>query len=203
MKLYYSPGVCSLAPHILLRESKLDHTLVKVDASTHRTAGGVDFYTINPKGYVPILELGDGQRLSEGPVIAQFIADSAKRTDLMPAVGTMERYRVLEWQNYITAELHKSFGPLFNPDVDAAGKAVFSAILMKKFRWVSDQLRGKAYLTGDNFTAADAYLFTVAGWGKYVHLDLSDFEHLQAFLKRVAARPAVQEAMRAEGLLGA
>lgn len=200
MKLYYSPGACSLAPHIMLSEAKLPHTLVKVDTGTHLTEDGVDFYTINPKGYVPVLELADGQRLSEGPIIAQFIADHAHHEDLMPAAGSMARYQVMEWQNYITSELHKSFSPLFNPALDAAAKAVFVAILSKKFRWVSGQLRGRAYLTGESFTAADAYLFTVAGWAKYVSLDLSDFEHLQAFLERVATRTAVQEAMKAEGL---
>jgi glutathione S-transferase len=203
MKLYYSPGACSLAPHIVLCEAKLPHTLIKVDTSTHLTENGTDFYTINPKGYVPVLELDDGQRLSEGPIIAQFIADHTRGEDLMPAAGSMARYRVMEWQNYITSELHKSFSPLFNPALDAPAKAVFAAILSKKFGWVSGQLRGKSYLTGESFTAADAYLFTVAGWAKYVSLDLSDFEHLQAFLKRVASRAAVQEAMKAEGLQGA
>ena len=203
MKLYYSPGVCSLAPHIMLCEAKVPHTLIKVDTGTHLTEDGTDFYTINPKGYVPVLELDGGQRLSEGPIIAQFIADHAQREDLMPAAASMARYQVMEWQNYITSELHKSFGPLFNPAFDAPAKAIFIAILRKKFSWVSDQLSGKSYLTGDSFTAADAYLFTVAGWAKYVSLDLSDFEQLQAFVKRVASRPAVQEAMKAEGLLGA
>lgn len=200
MKLYYSPGACSLAPHILLCEAKLPHTLIKVDTGTHLTADGTDFYTINPKGHVPVLERDDGQRLSEGPVIAQFIADHAARDDLMPAAGSLARYRVMEWQNYITSELHKSFSPLFNPALDASAKAVFLAILGKKFGWVADQLRGKSYLTGANFTAADAYLFVVAGWAGHVGLDLSALEPVQAFLQRVAARPAVQEAMAAEGL---
>lgn len=198
MKLYYSPGTCSLAPQILLREANLPYTLVKVDTGTHLTEDGTDFYTINPKGYVPVLELDDGERLSEGPVIAQFIADHSHREDLMPAAGSMARYRVMEWQNYITSELHKSFTPLFNPALDAAAKAVIAASLSKKFSWVSAQLRGKAYLTGENFTAADAYLFTVSGWAKYVNVDLSDFQHLQTFLKLVASRPAVQEAMKAQ-----
>lgn len=200
MKLYYSPGACSLAPHILLRETSLPHTLVAVDIAARRTQDGTDFAAISPKGYVPLLELADGQRLTEGPVIAQFIADHAGRADLMPAAGSMARYRVMEWQSYITSELHKSFSPLFNAALDAPAKAVFSALLLKKFAWVSGQLRGRAYLTGDTFTAADAYLFTVAGWGKHVGLDLSDFQHLQAFLKLVASRPAVQAALRAEGL---
>ncbi len=201
MKLYFSPGACSLAPHIVLREAGLPFSLVKVDTGTHKTEHGADYYTINPKGYVPLLELDDGQRLSEGPVIAQYVSDLAQRRDLMPAPGTMERYRVMEWQSYITSELHKSFSPLFNPAFDSAAKALFADALRKKFAWVSQQLRGRQHLTGDTFTAADAYLFTVAGWAKYVGLDLSDLEHLQAFLKRVAQRPAVQEAMKAERLI--
>lgn len=201
MKLYYAPGACSLAPHILLRETGLPHTLERVDTKTHLTQHGVDYYTINPKGSVPLLELDDGQRLSEGPVIAQYIADLAERRDLMPAPGSMARYRVMEWQNYITSELHKSFSPLFHPEFDAAARGLFAAALQKKFAWVSRQLQGRQYLTGDDFTAADAYLFTVAGWGRYVGLDLSDCEHLQAFLKRVASRPAVRDAMQAEGLI--
>lgn len=200
MKLYYSPGACSLAPHILLCETKMAHTLIKVDTGTHLTEDGVDFYTINPKGYVPVLELDDGERLTEGPIIAQFIADHTRREDLMPAAGSLARYRVMEWQNYITSELHKSFSPLFNPALDAPAKAIFAAILGKKFRSISARLRSQPYLLGDTFTAADAYLFTVAGWAKYVGVDLSDFEHLQAFLQRVAARPAVQAAVNAERL---
>lgn len=201
MKLYYAPGACSLAPHILLRETGLPHTLERVDTKTHLTRHGVDYYTINPKGAVPLLELDDGQRLSEGPVIAQYIADRAERRDLMPVPGSMARYRVMEWQNYITSELHKSFSPLFHPEFDAAARALFTAALQKKFAWVSRQLQGRQYLTGDDFTAADAYLFTVAGWARYVGVDLSDGEHLQAFLTRVAARPAVRDAMQAEGLI--
>ncbi|GGY80448.1 glutathione transferase GstA [Pseudoduganella plicata] len=198
MKLYFAPGACSLAPHILLKETGLPHTLVKVNTGKHQTQDGTDFYTINPKGYVPVLELDDGQRLTEGPVIAQYIADHSGREDLMPAAGTIARYRVMEWQGYITSELHKSFSPLFNPALDAAAKAVFVALLRKKFGWVSQQLQDKASLTGDGFTAADAYLFTVAGWGKHVGLDLSDLEPLQAYLERIASRPAVQAALAAE-----
>lgn len=140
MKLYYSPGACSLVPHILLRETALPHTLVKVDLGKHVTEPGLDYYGVNPKGSVPVLELDDGQRLTEGPVIAQFIADHAGREDLMPAARSMARYRVMEWQNYITSELHKSFSPLFNRALDAAAKEVFLASLRKKFAWVSEQL---------------------------------------------------------------
>jgi glutathione S-transferase len=201
MKLYYSPGACSLAPHIVLREAQLPFSLVRVDLATHRTEHGVDLYTLNPKGYIPLLQLDDGQLLSEGPVIAQYISDTAQRDDLMPAAGTIDRYRVMEWQSYITSELHKSFSPLFNPAIDAPTKTLFAAALQKKFAWVSSQLRDRQYLTGDHFTAADAYLFTVSNWAKMVGLDLSDCEHLQAFNKRVAARPAVRSAMQAEGLI--
>ena len=200
MKLYFSPGACSLAPHIVLRESGLPFTLEKVDTGAHKTAQGADYFTINPKGQVPVLELEDGDRLSEGPIVAQYIADKAKNTSLMPAAGTKARYRVLEWQNYVTSELHKSFTPLFNPAVNAEAKSVLADNLKKKYQWVSTQLEGRQYLTGDTFTAADAYLFTVTCWAKYVNLDLSDLDNLQKYLSRVAARPAVKEAMRAEGL---
>ena len=201
MKLYYSPGACSLAPHIVLRESGMDYSLEKTDLNTHQTAHGKDYYTINSRGQVPVLELDGGERLTEGPIIAQYIADQARNTDLMPASGTMARYRVMEWQNYVTAELHKSYTPLFNPDLNADGKRVIADNLKKKYRWLASKLEGKQYLTGDTFTAADAYLFAVSGWATQVNLDLSDLPVLQQYLARVAARPAVQEAMRAEGLL--
>ncbi|WP_137940256.1 glutathione transferase GstA [Chitinivorax sp. B] len=201
MKLFYSPGACSLVPHIMLHEAGLAFSLVRVDTAEHQTAQGADYYVVNPKGQVPLLELEDGQYLSEGPVIAQYIGDRAARHDLMPVAGSMARYRVMEWQNYITSELHKSFSPLFHSALDTTGKAVFTAALHKKFEWVSGQLQGKHYLTGDHFTAADAYLFVVAGWAKHVGLDLSPHLALGEFLKRVASRPAVQSAMRAEGLL--
>jgi glutathione S-transferase len=201
MKLYYSPGACSLAAHIVLREAQLPFSVERVDTKTHKTEHGVDYYTINPKGYVPLLELDSGERLTEGPIIAQYISDKAGRLDLMPAAGTMARYRVMEWQNYTTAELHKSFSPLFNPAFDDSAKAIIKAGLRKKYEWVSRQLQGKQYLTGDTFTAADAYLFTITNWAKAVGLDLSDYTDLQSFLKRVAERPAVREAMKAEGLI--
>lgn len=201
MKLYYSPGSCSLAPHIILRETRVPFELVKVDIGAHKTQSGTDYYAINSKGYVPLLELDNGERLSEGPVIAQYLSEQAQRQDLIPAAGTMARYRVLEWQNYITSELHKAFAPLFDPASDANAKATVVELLRKKLAWVSEQLAGKQYLTGETFTAADAYLFVVASWARYVNMDLSDLGNLQAFLQRVAARPAVQEALKAEGLV--
>lgn len=201
MKLYFSPGACSLAPHIVAIEAGVALQLVKVDTAKHQLADGSDYYAINPKGAVPLLELDSGERLSEGPIIAQYLADLVGHRDLMPAPGSLSRYRVQEWQNYITSELHKSFSPLFNAAFDATAKQLFSEALRKKFTWVSEKLQGRSYLTGEVFTAADAYLFTVAGWAKYVGLDLSGLDALNAYLERVAARPSVQAAMRAEGLI--
>lgn len=198
MKLYACPGTCSLAPHILLRETGLPFELVRVDIRSHRTADGRDYYAINSRGQVPALQLDSGELLTEGPVIAQYIADQANARDLMPAPGTLERYRVMEWQNCISTEIHKSFTPLFSPDFDAAAKAVHTSRLRKKFEWVNDQLEGKAFLTGDKFTAADAYLFVVTGWAAAVKLDLSDLKNLQALVARVAERPAVRAAQQAE-----
>lgn len=200
MKLYYSAGTCSLALHILMRESGTAFTLEKVDTDRHITASGTDYFTINPKGQVPLLELADGTRMTEGPVIAQYIADRAGATSLMPAPGTLARYRVMEWQNYVTAELHKSFSPLFHSGLDVAAKATLAGLLRRKLRWVNTQLEGTAFLTGAEFTAADAYLFAVLPWTKSVQIDISELENLQAFMRRVAARPAVREAMRVEGL---
>lgn len=201
MKLYYSPGACSQAPHIVALEAGSKLELVKVDTGTHKTADGGDFYAINPKGYVPLLELDDGSRLSEGPVICQYLADQAGNTTLMPAAGTIERYRVMEWQNYITAELHKTFSPLFNPTYDAAVKKIFADAVLKKLGWVNEQLKDREYLTGKHFTAADAYLFVVARWSLFVKLDISALTHLNAFLSRVGARPKVIEVLKAEGLI--
>lgn len=200
MKLYYAPAACSLAPHIVLREAGLTFALEKVDIARHATTAGQDYYEVNGKGQVPVLELDDGTRLTEGPVIAQFIADRAAATSLMPAAGTLARYRVMEWQNYVTSELHPSFTPLFRNDVDAAAKKALAAVLRRKFEWLDGQLAGKHHLTGDAFTAADAYLFVVSSWAKFVQLDIADLSHVQAFMARVAERPAVRDAMRAEGL---
>lgn len=201
MKLYYAPGACSLAPHIVLRESGTPFQLIRVDTATHTLADGSDYYAINPKGQVPVLELEDGSRLTEGPIISQYIADRAEARELMPAPGTMARYRVMEWQNYITSELHKSFSPLFGKALDAAAKKVFADGLLQKLAWVTEQIGERKFLTGDSFTAADAYLFVVASWSKYVGLDISGLPKLQAYLARVAERPAVAGALRAEGLI--
>ncbi|MCO6060284.1 glutathione transferase GstA [Pseudomonas sp. MOB-449] len=201
MKLFYSPGACSLAVHIVLREIGKPFSLEKVDLAAHKTGAGEDYYRSNPKGYVPLLELDNGQALTEGPVICQYLCDQAGRTDLMPAAGELLRYRVMEWQAFISSEVHKSLGALFNPLLDDKAKATYAGMAHRRLQWISEQLRGRQFLTGDDFTAADAYLFTVAGWAPYVKMDLSDCPELQAFQGRVAARPAVQEALKAEGLV--
>ena len=200
MKLYYSRGACSLTPHILLHETGLPFTLERMDSATHRTEHDVDYYTINPKGYVPLLELDNGERLTEGPVICQYICDVARRTDLMPAAGTMARYRVMEWQGYVNSEIHKTFGLLFNPALEAGVKTVFAASLRKKYEWIATELAGKDYLTGSDFTAADAYLFNVTRWARLVKLDLADLPPVTAFMERTLTRPAVLAAFKAEGL---
>lgn len=201
MKLYYSPGTCSLSPHIALREAGLPFDLVLASTKTHRLADGTDYYTVNPKGYVPLLELDDGQRLTEGPAIVQYIADLAPATGLAPAHGTLARYRLMEWLNFISTELHKGFSPLFTPGMPDEAKQMAREKLRQRLAWVDAQLDGSSFLMGDTFTVADPYLFTVAGWGRIVGVDVSPLKHLSAFMARVAARPAVQAAMKAEGLL--
>ncbi|MDN2710514.1 glutathione transferase GstA [Janthinobacterium sp. SUN118] len=198
MKLFYSPGACSLAPHIILRETGTPFTLVKVDLGQHRTQEGGNYYELSPKGQVPLLALDDGTTLSEGPVIAQYIAEQAGKQELLPPVGNFARYRVLEWQNYITSELHKSFSPLFDPRLDAAAKALFTQQLSKKYAWVNSRLEGQSYLTGDTFTVADAYLFVITGWAPHLGVDLSALANVQAFLARVGQRDSVKAALAAE-----
>lgn len=201
MKLYYSPGACSLSPHIALREAGLPVTLVKASTKTKKLDDGSDFLAINPKGQVPTVELDNGEVLTEGPAIVQYIADQVPASGLAPAAGTMGRYRMMEWLNFITSELHKGFTPLFDPATPAETKAATVAHLGKRLAWVDSQLEGKNYLLGDQFTVADGYLFTVSNWAGYVNLDISGLKHLAAFRARVSARPAVQAAMAAEGLL--
>ena len=201
MKLYFSPGACSLSPHIVAEEAGLPCEFILASTKSHKLQDGTDFYSINPLGYVPFLVLDDGQTLREGPVIVQYLADQVPQKNLIPAAGTMARYKVLEWLNFIGTELHKSFGPLFKPGTPEDYKPAVRQALRGRFEWVEQQLAGKDYLMGEQFTVADAYLFTVSGWGKHVGLDLSDLPHLQAYLARVGSRPAVQAALRAEGLL--
>lgn len=201
MKLYFSPGACSLSPHIVAQEAGLNCEIILASTKSHKLQDGTDFYSINPLGYVPFLVLDDGQTLREGPVIVQYLADQVPEKKLIPAVGTMDRYRVLEWLNFIGTELHKSFGPLFKPGTPEDYKPAVRQALRGRFEWVEQQLAGKDYLMGSQFTVADAYLFTVTGWGKFVGLDLSDLPQLQAYVARVGSRPAVQAALRAEGLL--
>ena len=167
---------------------------------THQLADGTDFYTINPKGYVPLLELDNGERLSEGPVIVQYIADQAPASKLVPPAGSMARYRLMEWLNFITSELHKSYSPLFNKDMPDEAKAIARKKLGDRYAWVDQQLAGKDYLMGEQFTVADAYLYTVTTWAGLVGVDLSARANLTAYMARVAARPAVQAARKAEGL---
>ena len=201
MKLYYSPGACSLSPHIVLREAGIKFELAKTSTKTHQLADGGDYYAINPKGYVPLLELDSGERLTEGPAIVQYIADKAPEKKLAPPYGTMERYRVQEWLNFITSELHKGFGVLFNPAMPEEAKSVMRTKLGDRLKWVDSQLEGKQYLMGGSFTLPDAYLFTVTNWSKHLGIDISALTNLSAFQARMAARPTVQEAMKAEGLL--
>ena len=201
MKLFYSPGACSLSPHIVLREAGLPFEPVLASTKTHKLQDGTDYYTINPKGYVPLLELDDGQRLTEGPAIVQYLADRVPEKKLAPANGTMARSRLQEWLNFITSELHKGIGGMFNPAMPEEAKALMRARATDRLKWVDNQLAGKPYLMGDDFSVADAYLFTVARWSKLVGIDISGMTELTAYLERVAARPAVQAAMKAEGLL--
>ena len=201
MKLYYSPGACSLSPHIALREAGLTFQAVAAPTKTHQLDDGTDYYTINPLGYVPLLELDDGTRLTEGPTIVQYIADQVPAKKLAPAYGTKERYQLMSWLTFIGTELHKAFSPLFNPATPEAYKTIAKDRLNSRLRWVNEQLEGKQYLMGDDFTVADGYLFTVTNWAPRVGVDLSALIHLNAYRTRVAARPAVQAAMKAEGLL--
>lgn len=201
MKLYYSPGACSLSPHIALREAGIDAELVKVDTKTHKLANGNDYYAINGKGYVPTLELDDGQRLTEGPAIVQYIADRSPATGLAPPAGTLERYRLQEWLNFITSELHKQFSPLFAADTPADYRPIARQRIVKRLGWLAAELADRDYLLGDRFTVADGYLFTILNWTKFVGIDLAQWPVLVAYQSRVAARPKVREAMTFEGLL--
>ncbi len=201
MKLFYASGACSLSPHIVAREAGIDLALQKVDLKTKTIVTEGDFLAINPKGSVPALGLDNGEILTEGPTIVEYLADLKPQSGLAPPAGSMARYRLQEMLGYINSEIHKSYSPLFRPDTPAETRAERQAYLLRRYALLDKQLEGRQYLFGDTFTAADAYLFTVTNWAQHVQLDLSQFANLQAFQRRVAARPAVQAAMKAEGLI--
>jgi glutathione S-transferase len=200
MKLYYSPGACSHAPHILLREAGLDFSLEKVDLAAKKTEAGADYKAINPHGYVPALRLKDGTILTEGPAIDQYIADLVPAKKLAPAAGTPERYKLQSWLNFISTELHKQFSPLFNKAVPDEYKAMAKEKILSRFDTINEHLSRSKYLLGESFTAPDAYLYTVLNWAKYFAIDLATWPAIKSFMERVAARPSAQEAAKAEGL---
>ncbi len=203
MKLYYSPGACSLSPHIALLEAGLPYDLVKVDLKAKKLENGDDFLSINPKGQVPALALDSGEVVTEGPVIVQMIADKASGKNLAPARDSAERYKLLEWLNFITTELHKNFGPMFSPVLADDAKAFFKDRVMAKFKYIDGALAGNDYLMGKQFTVADGYLFTMLSWAERMKFDLAAMPNLLAYKARVGARPAVQEALTKEGLMKA
>lgn len=198
MKLFYKTGACSLSPHIVLLEANLPFTLEKVDLATKKTEHGDDFLNVNPKGQVPTLLLDDGSILTEGVAIVQYLADKVPGRNLIPANGTLARYHAIEWLNYISAELHKGFSPLFNPKTPDEFKEITKQKLFSQFKYLDGVLSKQPFILGDNFSVADAYLFTVLGWTKPMHLDLTPYPSLTAYIARVAERPAVQEALRVE-----
>ncbi|MGH7212839.1 MAG: glutathione transferase GstA [Acetobacteraceae bacterium] len=201
MKLFYSPGACSLSPHIALLEAGLPFSLEKVDLKDKKLESGGDYNGVNGKGYVPTLELDNGQILTEGPAIVQYIADQKPAAGLAPAAGTMERYRLQEWLNFVTSELHKSMGSMFNPAQTPEWKQAVKTTLSKRLDWLSKQLEGKQYLMGDKFSVADAYLFTILGWAPMVGFDLGPWPVIRQYAARVGQRPKVVEAMKQEGLV--
>ena len=203
MKLYYSPGACSLSPHIALCEAGLPYDLVKVDLKAKKLENGDDFLKINPKGQVPALALDSGEIITEGPVIVQMIADKAAGKNLAPARDSAERYKLLEWLNFVGTELHKNFGPMFSPVLADDAKAFFKDRVMGKFKYLDGVLAGRDYLMGKQFTVADGYLFTMLAWADRMKFDLSGLPNLLAYKARVGARPMVQQALTKEGLLKA
>ena len=201
MKLYYSPGACSLSPHIVAREAGIPFELAKVDLKTHKTDDGKDYYSINPRGYVPALQLDDGTLLREGPAIVQFLADKVPQTGLAPAAGTIDRVKLQEWLTFIGTEIHKQFSWLFAPNSPEEAKKIVRDKLATRFTELDKLFAGQKFLMGDRFTVADAYLFTVTNWANFVAIDLKVYPNLSGFMARVAARPKVQEALKAEGLI--
>jgi glutathione S-transferase len=201
MKLYYSPGACSLSPHIVACEAQLPLELVKVDLQSKRTEDGADYLQLNPNGYVPLLVLDDGKKLSEGPAIVQYLADLAPEKSLAPPGGSFERYQLQQWLNFISTEIHKSFGLLFNPTAPEDAKQLAKSLLYKRLESVAKHLDSHAYLLGERFSVSDAYLFVTLNWGKYVGVDISRWPSLQRYSATIAARPAVAAAMQEEGLV--
>jgi glutathione S-transferase len=200
MKLYYSPGACSLSPHIIACEAELPIELIKVDLQSKHTETGEDFRQLNPNGYVPLLILDDGNRLTEGPAIVQYLADMAPDKKLIPPAGTFERYQLQQWLNFISTEIHKSFSPLFNPLAPEAVKQLAIDILMTRLETVAELLSLQPFLLGDNYSVADAYLFVTLSWGQYVNLDISRWPSLARYADKISERPAVQQAIKEEGL---
>lgn len=203
MKLYYAPGACSLSPHIALKEAGIPFDLVKVDLKAKKLEDGSDYLALNPKGQIPAVGMDNGEVLTEGAVIVQMIADKVPGKKLVPAAGTTERYRAQEWLNFVSTELHKNFSPLFNPAIPDDVKAFFKDRIISKFTYINKALTGNDYLMGSQFTVADGYLFTILRWADGQKVDISGMENLVAYKARVAARPMVQEALKAEGLMKA
>ena len=201
MKLYYSPGACSLSPHIIACEAELPIELIKVDLTSKLTETDEDFKQLNPNGYVPLLILDDGNSLTEGPAIVQYLADQAPDKKLIPPAGTFERYQLQQWLNFISTEIHKSFSPLFNPVAPEAAKELATDILMKRLETVAEHLSSQPYLLGEHYSVADAYLFVTLSWGRYVNIDISRWPALARYSDKISERPAVQKAMKAEGLV--
>ncbi|HUK02658.1 MAG TPA: glutathione transferase GstA [Steroidobacteraceae bacterium] len=201
MLLYYTPGACSLSPHIVLREAGLPFELKRVDIGTRKIDGGGDYLKVNPKGYVPALKLDSGEILTEGPAIVQYLADQRPESGLAPKAGTLERTRLQEWLNFISTEIHKSFSPLFNPAASADWKAGTTQNLTRRFDWLAPQLGSRTHLMGERFTVADAYLFVTLSWSGHVNIDLGKWPQLTSYVARIGARPKVIEALKAEGLL--
>lgn len=200
MKLYYMPGACSLAAHIVANEAGIALDLVKVDGKTKKTEAGEDFLATNPNGYVPTLVLDDGQTLTEAQIVVQYLADRKPATGLMPPAGEMARYRAQQWLAFISSELHKSFSPFFRPTTPEETKTANREHLGRRLAFLDAQLAGKTYLTGETFTAADAYLWTILGWAKFASLDLASYPNVAKFMGAVAGRPAVVRSLREEGL---
>ncbi len=201
MKLYYSPGACSLSPHIVACEAELPIELVKVDLQSKLTETGEDFRQLNPNGYVPVLILDDGNRLTEGPAIVQYLADLAPDKKLIPPAGTFERYQLQQWLNFISTEIHKSFSLLFNPVVPEAAKQLAIDTLMTRLETVAERLSSQSFLISEKFSVADAYLFVTLSWGQYVNVDISGWPALARYADKISERPAVQKAMKEEGLI--